>query len=637
MTTHIRVGAAAPKIQVANCSHNAKQIIALMHRAAKENIHLLCMPELSITGSTCGSLLGQRTLHRSAKKALLDIQEATKDVPVIATVGLPLECLPGQLYTVVAVIYMGEVLAFVHRGASEGDKGQALQWGEGTVPFGPGITFQCKQNPAFAFMVASGGGEIPQAHNALITLNPTCYAETLGIQETRRDAAKAYSQNAHVFVMANTGMGESTTDQVYSGHGIIAQGGTILAEALPFGSQFTFADIVLPTGVKHFAAPRPLPFAQRNAGIKKGRHINPSKGQIITFDMDVADYTPLPHTLPFGEDFYEETLAPKDDPYPFFHVFKKPEQAFAIQTAGLAGRLEYIGGRAVIGVSGGLDSTLALLVTANAYAALDKPLSDIVAVTMPCFGTTQHTKNNALALCAALGIPCREIDISNSVTQHLRDIGHPEGALDVVFENAQARMRTMVLMNLANQEGGIVVGTGSMSELALGWATFNGDHMSMYAVSVGVPKTLVRHIVEHLAEESENEALKGVLASILATKVSPELLPTPQHTEDILGPYEVHDYFLYYMLQNLGTPFDVYHHGLSAFGDKYSKEQMRQWLHTFYTRYFSQQFKRNCFPDGPQVLPFPFCLSPRIGLSISSTASSGAWLEDIERITHGEV
>jgi NAD+ synthase (glutamine-hydrolysing) len=330
----------------------------------------------------------------------------------------------------------------------------------------------------------------------------------------------------------------------------------------------------------------------------------------------------------FPTDISCEALPQKINPAPFV---KNPEEALAIQTAGLVKRIRHTNGTAVIGVSGGLDSCLALLVAARAYTLLNKPVSEIVAVTMPGFGTTSRTKNNAHKLCEALGIPCREIDITESVALHLKNINHPQGVYDVVFENAQARMRTYILMDIANQVNGQVIGTGSLSELALGWATYNGDHMSMYSVNAGVPKTLVRHLIEHIAAKSENAALKEVLESILASKFSPELLPTlngetTQITEDLVGPYELHDFFIYHFLRHNRAPKEIFALAKLAFGGTYTPEEILKWLKIFYTRFFAQQFKRSCLPDGPQVVEVS--LSPRAGFKMPSDASAEIWIKE---------
>lgn len=402
--------------------------------------------------------------------------------------------------------------------------------------------------------------------------------EIIGSAEYRR--REAWDSCAG-YIVVGAGYGESTTDGAYSGHNIIAHKGKILAESPPFGDGWVIADI---------------PFEE-------------AKDRIETFEL------------------------PKNDSaLPFVATCTDYNEPLNIQAAGLATRLDHTNSKtAVIGISGGLDSCLALLVAVRAFEMLGRDVSGVYAVTMPCFGTTAHTKANAHHLCVALGIHCHEIDITPSVTQHLQDINHPKDIYDVTFENAQARMRTMVLMNIANQQNGIVVGTGSLSELALGWATYNGDHMSMYAVNAGVPKTLVRHTVALYATACQNTQLKKVLESILATKVSPELLPTPQHTEDLVGPYQLHDFFIYHMLVCRREPKEIFERAKAVFDGAYTSAQILHWQKVFYTRFFSQQFKRNCMPDAPQVVDIS--LSPRRGLNMPSDAHATAWLAQLQGLS----
>ena len=614
---YVRVAAATPKIEVANCAYNADRIIELMKRAHAEGVHLLCLPELCITGATCGDLFLQSTLINSTKAALAKIVAASQSTDMVVVVGLPLAH-KGRLYNVAAVLSQGKILGYVPKTnvSKPFVKLSESCWREEDgAALSPDMIFTCESSPNFKFAVEIGTDlfmPIPPStryvmNGANIVVNIAATSEFVGKPDFRRSVVSAQSARLECgYVYANAGHGESTTDTVFGGHSIIAENGTILQEAQPFGNGWAVSEIDL-------------------AALAHARQI------------DVPTVKPeeyVKFTFPAVDILLScETLTRRIDPLPFA---KGAEEALAIQTAGLVKRLSHTNSIAVIGISGGLDSCLALLVTVRAYELLGKPVSEIIAVTMPCFGTTAHTKNNAHRLCEALGAHCREIDITASVTQHLKDINHPPDKHDIVFENAQARMRTYVLMDLANQVNGLVVGTGSLSELALGWATYNGDHMSMYAVNAGVPKTLVRHTVEHIADISDDVDLKKVLNSILATKVSPELLPAhnngeiSQVTEDLVGPYELHDFFIYHTLRFCRRPKAIFHLAQLAFGGKYTPEEILHWQRTFYRRFFSQQFKRSCMPDGPQVVEIS--LSPRGGFQMPSDASADAWLRELDEI-----
>jgi len=607
----IRIVAATPTIKVADCNHNADRIIELMKKARSQGAHLLVLPELCITGATCGDLFLHQTLIKAAGNALDKIVSASRGSDMLIVAGMPLWT-AKELMNVAAVFSNGRLLGFVPKvyrsnrwkrtskyfsfeAETESDTYEdksdyfyVVDWNGSHIPLGENLTFQC--GGAKVGVEVGGGLEPiqPLYSNATIIAQPSATHSEIGSTfEYPALLERLSGEFAKTYAMASAGWGESTTDMVYSGHNIISAYGVILHESPPFCEGYAIADISL---------------------------------------RKLKDFTPSPPPdLPPPSPF---TLA-ENEQLPFVKMCQDPNEAIDIQAAGLAGRMFNANIKtAVIGISGGLDSTMALLATVRAFKMLDKPLSDIITLTMPCFGTTEHTKNNAHALCQALGIKCREIDITNSVALHLKDIGHANGVFDVVFENAQARMRTMVLMDIANQTSGLVVGTGSLSELALGWATYNGDHMSMYAVNSSVPKTLVRHLVKHTAKTTENEQLKKVLESILATKVSPELLPTPQHTEDLVGPYELHDFFLFHMLFLEYEAIEILKTALDVFNGKYSREEIVHWLKIFLRRFFSQQFKRNCLPDGPKVVCVS--LSPRVGLAMPSDASAAAWLQEIE-------
>ncbi|MCL1884490.1 MAG: NAD(+) synthase [Defluviitaleaceae bacterium] len=584
----IRVAAATPEIRVANCDFNAKQIITLIERANSENIRLVCMPELCITGSTCGDLFRQKALLESAQSALGDVLDKTAQSRVITIVGLPLSD-NGNIYSAAVVFQAGRILGIVPK---EVPYGNTIIFNGEEIPFAKNLIFQCKELPEFKFSIVFGEN-FPTISTPIIA-NLSASNEIVGSAERRHSFVTSQSKQLVCgYIYANAGRGESTTDTVFSGHNIICENSAILAESLPFADGFAVSEIDL----------HALTHDRRG-----GFDATPP----IIFSTEIANDYPLYRKIsptPFSADC---------------------EEIQTIQAHGLAKRLKHIGAKAVLGISGGLDSTLALLATVRAYDILNMPKHEIIAVTMPCFGTTNRTKSNAHKLCEALGIPCREIDITASVEQHLRDIDHPENIYDTTFENAQARIRTLVLMDIANQSNGIVIGSGSLSELALGWATYNGDHMSMYGVNSGIPKTLVREIVRHAEKTANSPTLKSVLNDILSTPISPELLPPKndeivQQTEKSIGPYELHDFFIYHSLRWGRTPAQIFELACIAFSEekKYTPDIIKKWQNVFYQRFFSQQFKRSCLPDGPQI--FPISLSPRSGFRMPSDTELGPW------------
>ena len=580
----IRIATATPKIEVANCHHNTQQIIEVIKKADAQQVQLLCLPESCIAGATCGYLFLQPTLVNAANAALNDLADASKDMDMAIVIGL---------HNIDTVIANGKI--FKINPSSK-------------------VPIICENIRGCTFAIGPHSIDVPQ----VIVSSPLEHELVDDYIYRRRETAMTLSANC-IYVQISAGLGESTTDRVFSGRNIIAYNGKILAESPPFADGWAMADVVW----------HPACHCGHEAeSLCDGLHAKPS----TTHTNEIWSTASTPKIA--GQECWESLHARSDSvPHPFISLCSNPEDALQIQAVGLAKRISHTNGTAVIGISGGLDSCLALLVTVRAYQFLGKPVSQIIAVTMPCYGTTAHTKNNAHALCAALGIPCREIDITASIAQHLQDIGHPTEQFDVVFENAQARMRTMVLMNIANQVNGLVIGTGSLSELALGWATYNGDHMSMYAVNAGVPKTLVRYLVKHIAKTCAKEDMQKVLESILATKVSPELLPAQdgeitQITEELVGPYELHDFFIYHALVKRREPKEILTLAKNAFASKYSGQEILHWLRTFYKRFFSQQFKRNCLPDSPQVVPLSF--SPRTGLQMPSDASAELWLKELE-------
>jgi NAD+ synthase (glutamine-hydrolysing) len=640
---YVRAAAATPAVRVADCMYNAERILALMERAVKEEVRLLCLPELCLTGYTCGDLFLQDALLRNAAEALAFLVEKSADFPLLVIAGTPFVH-AGKLFNTAAVFCGGKLLGLVPKTylpnysefyelrhfSPAPEETCAARFAGRDVPLGTRLLFQHdpgSQGPGFRESVFRVAVEIcedlwipvpPSSLHAMagaaIIANPSASDETVGKPAYRR--ALVAGQSARLvcgYVYADAGRGESSTDMVFAGHNFICENGELLAESPPFGDAWAATEIDL----------RALEYDRR---------------RLNTFKSGPASaYTVVPFSLDTGV----PALTRRIDPHPFVpkDVREKNARCEAIldmQSAGLEKRLVHTRARtAVVGVSGGLDSSLALLVTARAMKRLGRPLSDVIAVTMPCFGTTARTKSNARRLCEALGIDCREIDVTESVRTHLRGISHPEEAQDVVYENAQARVRTLTLMDLANQTGGIVVGTGDLSELALGWATYNGDHMSMYGVNAGVPKTLVRHIVRHVADMAgENPLLAEVLKDILATPVSPELLPPSggeirQQTEDLVGPYELHDFFLYHAVRWGRSPARIYALSLAAF-DGYEPGTILKWLKVFYSRFFSQQFKRSCIPDGPKI--GSVSLSPRGDWRMPSDASCKAWLEELSNL-----
>ncbi len=630
----IRVAAATPKIKVADCAYNAEQILTLMQKAAKEEVKLLCLPELCLTGYTCGDLFLQEALLDKAKENLMRLVRESKDFDGLVVVGLPLQQ-GGKLYNTAAVFSSGQILGFVPKShlpnynefyelrhftpAPQEMKTIAFEGQE--IPFGTKLIFRSDNLPAFQVAVeicedlwtpSPPSLEHTQA-GATVICNLSASDETVGKAAYRRQLVTGQSARLLCgYLYADAGHGESSTDMVFAGHNLIAENGLLLKESVPFGDGWAVSELDL------------------HALAHDRRRIN-------TFTSDAEDY----QIVPFSQKPSNTTLTRSVDSAPFVPsneqvMAERCEEILTMQAVGLGKRLEHTASKAVVlGISGGLDSTLALLVVVRAFGRLSLPLTGVTAVTLPAFGTTERTKNNAFRLCEALGVTCREIDISESVLTHFRDIGHPESQHDVVYENAQARIRTLVLMDLANQNGGLVVGTGDLSELALGWATYNGDHMSMYAVNSGVPKTLVRHLVKHAARTYGDESLAAVLADILDTPVSPELLPPSegdisQRTEELVGPYELHDFFLYQVVRWGRRPRAVYDLATVAFTGVYAAEEILKWLRVFYRRFFAQQFKRSCLPDGPKI--GSVTLSPRGDWRMPSDAVSALWLEELAHL-----
>ena len=615
----IKVAAATPEIRVADVVYNAESIINDIFNACKNGVKLIVFPELAITGYTCGDLFGQRILIESAYEQLIRIKEDTKPLDIISVVGTPM-IKGGKLINAAAVLYKGEILGVVGKknlpNYNEFYEKRNFEDCSDEEP----VIFRCKNMPEFSFGIEICEDlwipEPPSAELALggaeIILNLSASNEMIGKAEYRRNLVTGQSGRLVCgYVYASAGEGESTTDLVFSGHNIIAENGSLLKETKLFQNQMIISEI----DVFALASER-----QKITSFRKYRDI-----KTVEFDMEATDtaltryYSPAP--------FVPSDKANREE---------RCETILLMQSEGLKKRVEHTGAKSlVIGISGGLDSCLALLVCAKTMDLLSRDRKDVIAVTMPCFGTTKRTKSNAISLCEALGVTLREIDITDSVLKHFSDIGHDPHNHNVVFENGQARARTYVLMDIANKENGLVVGTGDLSELALGWATYNGDHMSMYGVNGGIPKTLIRHIVRFYGDTSKDEALKNVLYDILDTPVSPELLPAEkgeisQKTEDLVGPYELHDFFLYYAIRKSYPPSKIYRLALYSMGDKYPKDIILKWLKNFYRRFFSQQFKRSCLPDSPKV--GSVTLSPRGDWRMPSDACPTVWSEEAESL-----
>ena len=634
----IKVATATPRVTVADTVSNAQSVIACIKEAQAADVKLLVLPELCLTGATCGDLFLQRTLLDGALKALEQVRAATEGSDMLVFVGLPL-AREGQLYNCAAAVQDGHIRAIIPKANLEQREGRWFSSAPENEPLsfrfisdsrGKGASAKtflyCIEIPEFRIAVEFGSDlsmfqplSFGYADEGVtVFVNLSAEAETVSADERRRLSISAQSARLNcACIYANAGYGESTTDMVYTGHNIIAENGEILAESETL-SGMVMSEIDV----------QRLDFERRRTG-----RIKASKLEWTAKAGAIYQHFSLNPT--------ETRLTRKISPSPFIpddeaKLAAQCEKILALQSLGLARRLEFTGVKyPVLGVSGGLDSTLAALVCARALDTLGLPRENLIAVTMPCFGTTERTKSNAERLAEALGATLRVIDIGEAVKQHFTDIGHDINKTDVVFENAQARERTQVLMDLANAYGGLVVGTGDMSELALGWATYNGDHMSMYGVNAGVPKTLIRLMLAHCAAVADSPALGEVLRAVLNTPVSPELLPPSdgdisQITEELVGPYELHDFFLYYALRCGFGPQKILRLASLAFDGVYDAGTILGWLRTFYRRFFSQQFKRSAMPDGVQI--FDFGLSPRGGLAMPSDAAARLWLEELEEI-----
>ena len=624
----IKVCAVTPEVKVADCKFNSDEIIKNIKKA--EDAKVIVFPELAVTGYTCGDLFFQETLIRDAEKAVLDIAKETKDMDTLIIVGAPVS-VGHKLYNCAVILYHGKVMAIVPKmhlptyaefydaryfapGKSETE---FISYGNDAVPFGTNIIVRDKNMKNFALAIeicediwtVSPPSNMHAAAGATIIANLSASSESAGKSNYRKALVSMQSSSLMCgYIYASSGTGESTADVVYSGDSMICERGTILARGTLFENEIVTSEIDVDM----------LAYERR----RTSTFVRYTEKQYHIVETDFK--------------FKETSLTRKVEKLPFVKMDKEYfEAVLQLQANGLKKRLLHTGAKgAVIGISGGLDSTLALLVTARAFdlAGLDR--KNILAVTMPCFGTTERTYNNAVALSNIIGAELREINIKDAVLQHFKDIGQSNDEFDVTYENSQARERTQVLMDIANKMGALVIGTGDMSELALGWATYNGDHMSMYGVNSGVPKTLIKYLVEYEANRIESDELKTVLSDIVATPVSPELLPPKegeiaQKTEQAVGPYVLHDFFLFNMVRFGFSPVKIYHLAKIAFNGEFDDKTIISWMKMFYRRFFTQQFKRSCVPDGPKAVEIS--LSPN-DWRMPSDACGKVWLDEIDSL-----
>lgn len=631
----VKVAAVTPKIKVADTKYNAELILDMMKESTRQGAKIVVFPELCLTGYTCQDLFLQERLLQGAKDALMKLVKESASLDAIFFVGLPFEIL-GKLYNLAAVFSHGEVLGLVPKSylpnynefyearhfVSGAELATEVVLPDGScVPADRDLLFVCEQMPKLRI-----GVELcedlwtpnpPSISHALagasVLVNLSASNELTGKDSYRRELVSGQSARLlAAYIYASAGEGESTQDLVFSGHNIIAENGQILAESKRFGHGILYSEI----DVERLCAQR---------------------RRMTTFVTEDQTHTEILFSLKIEETKLTRFI----DPAPFVPTDrqnreKRCDEILMIQAMGLKKRLEHTGANAVVGISGGLDSTLALLVTVRAFDLCGRDHKGITAVTMPGFGTTDRTYDNAVKLIQSLGAEFVEVDICQSVNVHFSDIGQDPSVHDVTYENSQARERTQILMDIANKKNALVIGTGDLSELALGWATYNGDHMSMYAVNASVPKTLVRHLVRYYADTCEDKQLSDTLYDVLDTPVSPELLPPEdgkisQKTEDLVGPYELHDFFLYYMLRQGFSPAKIYRLAKIAFAGTYEAAFILKWLKTFCRRFFAQQFKRSCLPDGPKV--GSVAVSPRGDLRMPSDACATLWMEELNTLS----
>ncbi len=642
-----RVAVVSPELRVADIHFNVQAIAAALREVAARGCRLALFPELCLTGYSCGDLFFQSLLLERARAALASVAQAATEADIAAVVGLPL-AVDGRLFNCAAFVAGGRVLGLVPKTylPSTNEFYEARWFTSGRLcpvdevvldgaetPIGTDLLFAAENLPDLVagievcedlWAVNPPSGELALA-GATVLLNGSASNELLGKVEYRRDLVRQQSARClAAYLYAGAGATESTTDIVWAGHSLVAENGVILAETerFRFDTVMALADV----DVNRLALER-----IKNSAFGQAAAITPPMRTIRFTLPGAARAVEIADLLRPG--LSQTPFVPADEARRAQHC----QEIFTIQATGLARRLQHTGSRtAVIGVSGGLDSTLALLVTARAFDLVGLPRAGIVAITMPGFGTTPRTRSNAERLAELLGVTLRVIPIADAVRGHFRDIGHDENVHDITYENAQARERTQILMDVGNQVGGFVVGTGDLSELALGWATYNGDHMSMYHVNAGVPKTLVRYLVAWAADAEFSGEAASVLHDIVVTPISPELLPLSeggelaQKTEEAIGPYELHDFFLYYTVRFQFAPRKVYALAQQAFANEYPTEVIVRWLRVFYRRFFSQQYKRSAMPDGPKV--GSVALSPRGDWRMPSDASAAAWLAEVESL-----
>lgn len=640
MYGYIKVATAVPLVQVADCEYNIGQIEHLLKKAATQNAQIVVFPELSITGYTCMDLFAQEFLLRRAEQALLELVRRTKDLDILCLVGMPVSA-DNQLFNTAVVFQKGQILGIVTKTYLPNYKEyQEMRWfssgndlrsdrvrlGDRMYPIGNNLLFTSGDIVLGVEICEDLWAPIPPStlqvmQGANIIANLSASNELIGKNEYLKSLIRQQSARCMAgYIYASAGYGESTTDLVYAGKGFIAENGALLGESerFPMREKLLIGEI----DIDYLLHDR-----QVSTSYMEGITMFAGNKQPVYISFDIASRN-------------DAKLSRRIDPMPFVPSAsiardERCEEIFQIQINGLAKRLAHTHIKtAVIGVSGGLDSTLALLVTAMTFDALGISRKQIIGVTMPGFGTTGRTYNNATDLMHSLGITVREISIVDASKQHFKDIGHDGITQDVTYENTQARERTQILMDLANMENGLVIGTGDLSELALGWATYNGDHMSMYAVNVSIPKTLVKYLVGWVAMHKVDDTSRKTLLDIVDTPISPELLPADendtisQKTEDLVGPYELHDFFLYHFMRFGAPPAKIYFLAQYAFKEKYDKQTIKKWLQTFVRRFFNQQFKRSCLPDGPKV--GSISLSPRGDWRMPSDASVSLWLKEIE-------
>lgn len=636
----VKVAAAVPLVQVADCFYNIEKLEGLMRQASEKGVQIIAFPELSVTGYTCLDLFAQQTLLDGAEEALLQLVSNTADLDILTIVGVPLRT-ENRLINAAVVFQKGAIRGVVPKTYLPNYKEfQEQRWftsatelrestisiGEEEYPMGSHLLFRSGRLTAGIEICEDLWVPVPPSsllamEGANIIFNLSASNELIGKHAYLRSLICQQSARCMAgYVYASSGFGESSTDLVFAGNGIIAENGNLLAES----PRFTMEEqlVISEIDIETLQNDRQVntSFMYGTSGLPK------EKAQVVDFQVRIPDGFSLTRPV---------------DPHPFTPsgeaLKERCEEIFHIQVAGLAKRLVHAHAQtAVVGISGGLDSTLALLVTVMTFDVLKMPRGQIIGITMPGFGTTDRTYTNACDLIRSLGVTLKEIPIKEACLQHFRDIDHDPSVHDVTYENSQARERTQLLMDVANQKNGLVIGTGDLSELALGWATYNGDHMSMYGVNGSIPKTLVKYLVEWVANHKVDDASRLTLLDIVDTPISPELIPADengnikQKTEDLVGPYELHDFFLYHFLRFGSHPSKIYFLAQKAFAGIYDNATVKKWLYTFFRRFFQQQFKRSCLPDGPKV--GSVSLSPRGDWRMPSDAVSRLWLEEIERI-----